>query len=141
MPLTPEERQEIVQEIIAELTKRFENLLPIWTEKVYLGLPELIGNLMTHHAALLDLNKTFYAANKDFAAHKPIVQAVVEQLEGKNPTMEYKDILRDAVPIIRERIAIQAGLDMTTVKRPDRHLPGLMVAAGARDPEHPHGSL
>ncbi len=139
--LTPEERQEIIAEIIEELTRRFERLLPIWTEKVYLGLPELVGNLMTHHAALLDLNKTFYAANKDFAAHKPIVQSVVEQLEGKNPTMEYKDILRDAVPIIRERIAVQAGLDMTTVKRPDRHLPGLTIDANVRDPENPHGAL
>lgn len=136
--LTPEERQEIVQEIIAELTKRFENLLPIWTEKVYLGLPELIGNLMTHHATLLDMNRDFYKANPTFTAHKPIVQAVIEQLDGSRPTADYKEILRDAVPIIHERIKVQAGLDMTTVKRPDRHLPNLGVE---RDPLKPYGEL
>ncbi len=138
MSLTPEERAEIVQEIIAELTKRFENLLPIWTEKVYLGLPELIGNLMTHHAALLDMNRDFYKANPTFAAYKPIVQSVIEQLDGSRPTADYKDILRDAVPIIHERIKVQAGLDMTTVKRPDRHLPQLGVE---RDPLKPYGEL
>ena len=139
--LIPEERQEIISEIIEELTRRFERLLPIWTEKVYLGLPELIGNLMTHHSALLDLNKTFYKDNPELAKHKPIVQAVVEQLEGNNPTMDYKDLLRDAVPIIQERIAVQAGLDMTTVKRPDRHLPTLTIDPTVRDPENPHGAL
>ena len=136
--LTPEERQEIVSEIIEILSKRFADILPLWKEEVYLGLPDLIGNLMTHHATLLDMNRDFYKANPTFTAHKTIVQAVIEQLDGSRPTADYKEILRDAVPIIHERIKVQAGLDMTTVKRPDRHLPNLGVE---RDPLNPYGEL
>jgi len=124
--VTPEERQDIINAAC---------------EKALLLLPEVVGNLMTHHLALLDLNKTFYANYPEFAKHKLIVQAVVEQLEGTHPTMDYKDLLRDAAPIIQERIAVQAGLDMTTVKRPDRHLPGLTIDPTVRDPDHPHGAL
>jgi hypothetical protein len=123
MSLSPEERQEIIHAAC---------------EKALLLLPEVVGNLMTQHAALLDMNRDFYKAHADFAAHKPIVQSVIEQIEGTRPTANYKDILEAAIPLITERIKIQTGLDMTTVKRPDRHLPNLGVE---RDPLKPFGEL
>lgn len=123
--LTPEERQEIINAAC---------------EKALLMLPEVVGHLMTSHAALLDLNRTFYKEHPEFAAHKALVQSVVEQLEGQHPTTEYKDLLKDAVPIIQERMKVIQGLDMTTVKRPDRHLPHLTITPEI-DREHPHGEL
>lgn len=126
MSLTPEERQDIINAAV---------------EKALLLLPEVVGNLMTHHAALLDLNKSFYAAHPEFVAHKRVVQSVVEQLEGARPTAEYKDLLQEAAPIVKERIAVQAGLDMTTVTRPERHLPNLTVEPTLRDPDKPYGEL
>jgi hypothetical protein len=123
MSLTPEERQEIINAAC---------------EKALLLLPEVVGNLMTQHAALLDINRDFYKDNPDFAKHKTVVQSVIEQIEGSRPTADYKDILRTAAPLIRERISVQEGLDMTTVKRPDRHLPQLGIE---RDVNKPFGEL
>lgn len=125
MSLTPEERQDIINAAC---------------EKALLMLPEVIGNLMTQHAALMDMNRDFYKANPDFAKFKPIVQSVIEQIEGSRPTSDYKDILKAAESVIRERITVQQGLDMTTVKRPDRHLPSLMPAVTV-DPLKPYGEL
>lgn len=122
MPLTPEERQEIISAAC---------------EKALLMLPEVVGSLMTQHAALMELNRDFYKTHPEFAAHKPIVQSVVEQIEGARPTMAYKEILEAAVSVIQDRIRLQKGLDMTTVKRPDRHLPGLEVEPTLG----PHGAL
>jgi hypothetical protein len=123
MSLTPEERQEIIHAAC---------------EKALLLLPEVVGSLMTQHAALLDLNRDFYKANPTFTAHKPIVQSVIEQIEGARPGTDYKEILKAAIPLIQERIRVQASVDMTTVKRPDRHLPSLGIE---RDPAKPFGEL
>ena len=127
MSLTPEERQEIINAAC---------------EKALLMLPEVVGSLMAQHAALMDMNRDFYKAHPEFAAHKPIVQAVLAQIEGSRPTDTYEDILKAAAPIIQDRIAVQAGLDMTTVRRPDRHLPGLAQTPPIeRDPSKPLGEL
>lgn len=121
--ITPEERQEIINAAC---------------EKAMLMLPEVIGNLMMQHSALMELNRDFYKANPTFTAHKPIVQSVIEQIEGKRPTDDYKAILEAAIPLIKERITVQSGLDMTTVKRPERHLPQFHIE---RDPDKPFGEL
>lgn len=123
--IDPEERQEIINAAC---------------EKALLLLPEVVGNLMTHHAALLDINRDFYKANPAFTSHKPIVQSVVELIEGTRPTVEYKDILAAAIPIIQERIKTQTGLDMTTVQRPVRHLPHLVPSVEV-DKDKPYGEL
>lgn len=134
MSLTPEERQEIINAVVATVLPMVYNKV----EQMYLAMPEVIGNLMAHHAALMDINRDFYKTNPTFTAYKPIVQAVIEQIEGTRPGTDYKDILKAAVPLIQERITVQSGLDMTTVKRPDRHLPQLGVE---RDPSKPFGEL
>jgi hypothetical protein len=123
--ITPEERQEIIHAAC---------------EKALLMLPEIVGNLMVQHASLLEINKTFYGEHPEFVAHKPIVQSVIEQLEGARPTADYKDLLRDAVPIIRERLATISKLDMTTVQRPNRHLPHVSAPVVV-DKSNPHGEL
>lgn len=101
-------------------------------------MPETIGSLMTQHAALLDVNKKFYGEYPEFAKHKTVVQSVIEQLEGQHPTRDYKDLLKEAVPVITERIKVQNNLDMTTVKRPDRYMPHLTLEV---DKDKPHGEL
>lgn len=123
MPVTAEERQEIINAAC---------------EKALLTLPEVVGALMTQHAALLDINRKFYTEHAEFTAHKSLVQSVIEQLEQQRPTRDYKDLLRDAVPMIQERIKVISGLDMTTVKRPDRHMPHLTVDV---EKGNPHGEL
>lgn len=123
--ISPEERQEIINAAC---------------EKALLMLPEVVGSLMAQHAALLDMNRNFYKANPTFAAHKPIVQSVIEQIEGTRPTADYKDILKAAAPIIQERIRVQASVDLTTVKRPDRRLPSFVPSVEA-DPLNPYGAI
>ena len=133
--LTPEERQEIINEIVETLSKRFADILPLWKEEVYLGLPDLIGTQMAHHSALFEINKKFYGDHPEFRAHKPIVQSVVAQLESKNPLKDYKEHLVEAVPLILERMKLEGKLNMETVKRTERRIPELL------DVNNPNGAL
>ena len=103
--MTEEEKQEIIDRAV---------------EKTLLMIPEVIGNLLTHHAALAEMNQKFYAQHGEFANYRDVVASVVEMVEGRQPTLAYKDILEKAVPIVRERLKTMQSLDMTTVKRPDR---------------------
>lgn len=124
MSLTPEERQDIIHAAC---------------ERALLMLPEVVGNLMVHHAALLDVNRKFYTEHPEFGNHKGLVQSVVEQVEGKNPNRPYEEVLADAVPLIRERLKLIGGLDMETIKRTERRLPQLVTPAA--DAPGPNGAL
>ena len=53
--------------------------------------------------------------------------------EGRDPLSSYNEILRNAVPKIRERIKIKSGLDMKNVT-PIRVPPVLDVPIGGTDP-------
>ena len=81
-------------------------------ERVYLGIPELIGNLMAQHALQHKINTKFYQDYPEFKDKKHIVASVVEMVEGKNPLKPYSEILEDAVPEIRKRIEIVGTIDM-----------------------------
>lgn len=105
--ITTEEKQEIINEV---------------TEKLLLTLPEVIGNLIINHVALLDMNKKFYLDHPDLCDKKDIVASVVEMIEGRDPTADYKDILHQALPEIRERIKQIRNLNLDTPTKPNRRL-------------------
>lgn len=105
--ITKEEKQEIINEL---------------TEKLLLMLPDVIGNLISNHMALLSMNKEFYLKHPELRDNKDIVASVVEMIEGRDPTVDYKDILQQAMPEIQKRIKQVSGLDFNTPKKPDRHL-------------------
>jgi len=105
--ITPKEEQEIINKV---------------TEKLLLTLPEVIGNLITNHIALLDMNKDFYLQHPELRDKKDIVASVVEMIEGRDPTVGYKDILRQAIPEIKERIKQVSGLDLNIPSKPNRHI-------------------
>ena len=96
--ITEEEKQEIINKAV---------------EKSLLMIPEVVGNMMAQHAILSKTNTDFYAAYPEFKDHKSIVASVVEMEETKNPTTKYEDLLKNAVPEIKKRIAIAGRLSMT----------------------------
>lgn len=98
--LTSEEKEEIIQEA---------------TERMLLAIPEVIGNLMTNHAMLHKINSQFYKDHPEFKDHKDAVQSVVEFIEGKNPLMQYEDILKTAIPEIKKRIQTTQNLNLNKV--------------------------
>lgn len=90
-------------------------------EKMLLTLPETMGNLIASHVALNKINTKFYADYPEFKDKKDVVATIVEMVEGKNPLESYENILKQAVPEIRERINTLKNLNMTTVtNNPDR---------------------
>jgi hypothetical protein len=103
--LTEKEKQEIVN---------------ISVEKLLLMLPEIIGNLITNHMSKLKLNKDFYLNYPEFRDKKDIVASVVEMVEGLDPTIDYKDILHEAVPEIKKRLGQVKGLNFKSVSKPNR---------------------
>ena len=112
--LTEEDRNSIINEI----TKKV--LLAV-KEDILLSIPEVIGNLMVQHISLHKLNKKFYADHKEFKDRKDVVAKIIEEIEGKDPLKKYEDILKEAVPEIKNRIKTMDSLNMTTVsKNPDR---------------------
>ena len=82
-------------------------------ERVLLALPDVIGNLIANHAALLKLNKEFYDKHPEFKGKQHVVQSVVEKVESDNLGLKYEDILEKAVPFIRERIALMETMDVS----------------------------
>jgi len=123
------ERNEIIEEAVNKAV-----------EKTLLLIPETVGNLMASHAALHKINTKFYSDFPEFKNNKDVVAAVVEMVEGKNPLAKYEDILRDAIPKIRERINTMKNLDMQNVtSKPDRNLKGLDILEAERP--NPHGEI
>jgi len=98
--MTDEEKQEIIDKAV---------------EKALLLLPETVGSMMASAAAMNTINKEYYAKNPGFDKHKDVVQSVVEMVEGNNPLLDYKDILKKATPDIKKRILTIKNLDMENV--------------------------
>ncbi len=123
--ITEEEKQDIINKAV---------------EKTLLMIPEVIGNLMSSHAALHKINTKFYSDYPEFKDKKDVVASVVEMIEGKNPLAKYEDMLKDAVPKIRERISTMKSLDMENVNsKPNRDLKGLDIFKDEKS--SPHGDI
>jgi len=91
-----------------------EEIIAAASERMLLAIPEVVGNLMSNHAALHKINVKFYKEHPEFAERKDVVQAVVEMLEGQNPLMKYEELLEKAVPEIKRRLLAIKDLDTTT---------------------------
>ena len=92
-----EDREKLIQEII-------ERMLRI--------LPEVVGNLMTAHATNARLSEEFYKSYPEFKSHKDIVRESIAKIDLENPSMGYEDILKKAIPSIREGIKAKGGVSM-----------------------------
>lgn len=92
-----EDHEKLIQEII-------ERMLKI--------LPEVVGNLMTAHAANAKLSEEFYKSNPEFKSHTDIVRESVAKVDLENPTMGYEEILKMAIPSIREGIKAKGNVSM-----------------------------
>lgn len=104
-----------------ELTEREKYLVDCAVERALLALPEVVGSLMESRAAQLKLNKEFYEQHPTFVEHRDIVAAVIEKVDGNNPTLDYKDKLAKAVPEIERLIVIKKSQNLTTVTAPNRN--------------------
>lgn len=108
--ITAEEREEIINAAV---------------EKALLMLPGTVGNLIANHAALLKMNKDFYAKYPEFSQHRDVVQAVIEKIDGEDTLASYEEKLARAIPLIREHIATKGKLNLKDIsKRPDRRYVG-----------------
>lgn len=94
-----------------------ERIIGRAVERALLVLPEVVGSLMASHAALHKINLKFYNDNPEFKEHRGVVQAVVQQMEGENPTLGYEELLVKAAPEIKRRILITQGMDVVNVPR------------------------
>jgi hypothetical protein len=120
------ERREIVEEAVNKAV-----------EKTLLMIPEVVGNLMANHAILHKINTKFYSDYPEFKDKKDVVASVVEMIEGRDPLATYEDILKKAVPKIRERILTMKSLDMENVNpKPNRDFKGLSI-----EEKNPHGEI
>ena len=101
--ITKDDREEIVNEVV---------------ERIYLRLPEIIGNLISNHAMKLRLNKEFYDKYPDLKDHRNIVAAIVERIEADDPTKPIADIMKAAAPEVRRQLKNLTNLDMKSVNKP-----------------------
>jgi len=115
-----------------------EEIILAAVERAYLGIPELIGNMMANHAALMDTNKKFYNLYPEFRDHKDAVMSVVEQVEGKNPLLDHKEILKRSIPEIRKRINTLKKLNLDTVSA---NPPRQFERIEASKINNPHGEI
>ena len=87
------------------------------TEKVLLRMPEVLGNLMQEHVSIHATIKDFYKKYPHFVDNKLIVQKAVAQLESENPTVEYHELLEQAVPIIENNLKVTNQCDLKKKKK------------------------
>ena len=97
--ITPEEREEIIQESL---------------ERILRALPETIGNLMKAQSMYKQLTENFYKENSELKEHSDIVREVVAKVEGENPMADYSTILKDALPKIKDQLKMKKSLSMDT---------------------------
>jgi len=121
--LSKEERESVVLEAI---------------ERALLLIPSVVGNMMASQSALMAINKKFYSDYPEFKGHKDSVMSAVEQIEGKNPLMDHKDILEKAVPEIRKRIDTLKRLDLDTVSA---NPPRQFESIDSPSDKNPHGVI
>ena len=123
------ERQEIIDEAVNKAV-----------EKTLLLIPETVGSLMASHAALHKINSKFYTDYPEFRDRKDVVASVVEMIEGKDPLATYENILKQAVPEIRERLLTMKNLNMENVtSKPNRNLKSLDILETEKS--NPHGEV
>jgi len=94
-----------------------EDIINAAMERILRVLPETIGNMMTAQAMYSKLNKDFYGDNPELINHREIVTKVVQTIEGQDPLKSYEDILKDALPKIKDQIGMKSGLNMVDVPK------------------------
>ena len=108
MSITPVEHDAIVNEIWERMTVR---------------MVEIVSNLMMNSAEVFKLNKDLYKDHPEFKEHIDSVRSVLKKLEEENPGVAYVDLIKQAVPLIKDRIKTIAPLDIEKVaKRNDLNL-------------------
>lgn len=97
--ITPEEKEEVIQEAL---------------ERILKALPETIGNLMKAQSMYKQLTENFYKENSELKEHSDIVREVVAKIESENPMADYSDILKNALPKIKDQLKMKKSLSMDT---------------------------
>lgn len=106
--MTPEERESVINEAVERALKL---------------LPQTMSNLIQEHQDTMKLNQQFYKDHPEFKKHTDIVQNVIEHVDGQNPFLDYKELIRKAVPEIRQRIKTVGAMDVTNMPdRPNRFI-------------------
>ena len=91
------ETPELFNEILSRVCNAaIENTIRRW--------PDVATRLTATAIATKAATKEFYDKNKDFIDHKDIVTAVVQDIDSKDPTLSYGEMLKKAEPIVREKI-------------------------------------
>lgn len=85
-------------------------------ERLLKILPEVIGNLMAIHALNSKLIQEFYKTNPDLKGHEDIIREVVSKVELSIPLASYEDILKKALPEIKDQIALKNKVNMDIPK-------------------------
>ncbi len=84
-------------------------------EQIFLKLPDIIGNLMTSQATLSKLNVKLYSEYPEFKNNKSLVAHILEEIDGDNPGLEYEEVIKKAIPIIKERMGVVNKLDVNHI--------------------------
>jgi hypothetical protein len=112
--ITPEEKEEILNELGKRMEARLLTAINESSEAVLLAIPGIISKVMMEASSSKELVKQFYKDNPEMVRNTDIVASV----EGKKPGKQYTKIIEEARPIIAERIKRIGSMDMTRPSRP-----------------------
>ena len=102
--------------LINEILSRVYNAA---VEEAIKKLPEVVTRMVKNTTATQIMTKEFFAANKGFDKHTEIVAGVLEDIESQYPNKDYKDVMAEAVPLIREKIAASKNIPDLSLDCPD----------------------
>jgi hypothetical protein len=106
MTFTQEQLDRIIAGDLTELNKMCEAVVLQSVESTLRSIPSMLGRLIEITTVTKDLLADLFKENPEFAEYKSIVAGVVQETDSQYPGMDYQQILKLAVPAIKERIAL-----------------------------------
>lgn len=103
------------EELLNEILSRVYNAA---IEEAIKKLPDVVSRMVRNTTATQVMTKKFFSVNKGFDKHTDIVAGVIEDIESQYPNKDYKDILSDAIPIIKQKISITENLPALSLDTP-----------------------
>ena len=123
--MTMDEVKVLIQESERRILKAVDDKIARSEERLLLSLPPTCTSLITELKAQSDIRSKFYRDNPQFKGREDVVRHVVNQIDGENPLLSYKEKIEKSVPEIRRRIAQMDGLNMSVGQKPGIELDAL----------------
>lgn len=118
MYVTADQLNKILSGDAQELNKVLEDTIIKATENTLRAIPVMLGKLFQVTSVTTALVQKVYEENPEFQDYKEVVVMTIHELDGQNPGLDYTEVVKKAVPIIKQKIADYSKIANQIVETP-----------------------